>query len=260
MMEVVIAEINEDSLYPYLLYEYPYIYKDKITLYPVKMNQILEFQLYSQSITVNKNNRFSNKDIIKMSYWDFLIYATLNPELEEQYNYKGLSLYYQYLILLLKMVCVGQEVKITQNQTISINGLELSPESLDDIRRIIILQNDIDFDIDEFLNYDTIQRLEKARSDLDKSQDKATIEDYIDSLIIALHLDKQFIMNMPIRMFWRLIKRYNLYESYKILKSSECSGMVSFKEPIKYWMSSLEKNENNTLIADEQNLIDKAKG
>lgn len=259
-MEVVIAEINEDSLYPYLLYEYPYIYKDKITLHPVKMNQILEFQLYSQSITVNKNNRFSNKDIIKMSYWDFLIYATLNPELEEQYNYKGLSLYYQYLILLLKMVCVGQEVKITQNQTISINGLELSPESLDDIRRIIILQNDIDFDIDEFLNYDTIQRLEKARSDLDKSQDKATIEDYIDSLIIALHLDKQFIMNMPIRMFWRLIKRYNLYESYKILKSSECSGMVSFKEPIKYWMSSLEKNENNTLIADEQNLIDKAKG
>ena len=120
-------------------------------------------------------------------------------------------------------------------------------------RHIIIIQNDIDFDIDEFLNYDTEQRLLKAKKDLNKNDDKASIEDYIDSLVIAMNTTEERIMNMTIRKFWRYIKRYQLHESYTIAKTGECSGMVSFKEPIKHWMVSLEEDDKYKELKTDEN-------
>ena len=69
-------------------------------------------------------------------------------------------------------------------------------------------------------------------------------------------------MNMSIRKFWRYIKRYQLYENYTISKTGECSGMVKFKEPIKYWMVSLEKNEDKykNFKANETELRSKIEG
>ena len=127
----------------------------------------------------------------------------------------------------------------------------------DDLRRIIIIQNDIDFDIDEFLNYDTEQRLLKAQKDSSKNTKDNTpnIEDYIDSLAIVMKMTEKEILNMTIRKFWRYIKRYQLYESYNILKTGECSGMVSFKEPIEYWMSGIESGDKYSSYKSEEQII-----
>ena len=175
-------------------------------------------------------------------------------ELEKEYDIAGLS---QYLILtmqLLQLCCQNQEVRLTQ-EGLSINNEIITPEVFDDLRRIIIIQNDIDFDIDEFLNYDTEQRLLKAQKDLNKDEVKATIEDYIDSLIIAMSTTEEYIKNMTIRKFWRYIKRYQLHEGYTIAKTGECSGMVTFKEPIKHWMISLEEDDKfKDLKTDENSL------
>ena len=97
-----------------------------------------------------------------MDYLNFLFFALGNTELEKEYDIAGLS---QYLILtmqLLQLCCQNQEVRLTQ-EGLSINNEIITPEVFDDLRRIIIIQNDIDFDIDEFLNYDTEQRLLKAQ-------------------------------------------------------------------------------------------------
>ena len=139
-----------------------------------------------------------------------------------------------------------------------INNILITPQIFDDLRRIIIIQNGIDFDIDEFLNYDTEQRLLKAQQDQNKDNDKSDIEDYIDSLVIALNITEERVMNMTIRKFWRYIKRYQLHEGYTIAKTGECSGMVSFKEPIKYWMISLDEDDKyKDLKADEEALKSK---
>ena len=139
-----------------------------------------------------------------------------------------------------------------------VNDEVITSQIFDDLRRIIIIQNDIDFDIDEFLNYDTEQRLLKAKKDLNKNDDKASIEDYIDSLVIAMNTTEERIMSMTIRKFWRYIKRYQLHESYTIAKTGECSGMVSFKEPIKHWMVSLEEDDKyKDLKTDENELRSK---
>lgn len=250
------VKINKEILFPLLIYNKPVKYTEKITLYPVTMNDIVTFQALSQSITVRKNSTFHEKQIIKMTYLDFLLYCLGNEELEKQYKIIGLSQYFLYAIQLLQLCCKDAEIKLNQQTgQIFINGEVITPQIFDDIRRIIIIQNDIDFDIDEFLNYDTEQRLLKAQKDLDKNKDKANIEDYIDSLVIAMHTTEDRIMEMTIRKFWRYIKRYNLHESYTIMKTGECSGMVSFKEPIKHWMISLEEEDKyKHLKADEEEI------
>ena len=247
-------KISKDTLLSYLIYNDPFQYNEHITLYPITMKDVILFQSLTCSITVRKNSIFHSKKIIKMDYLNFLFFFFLNTELEKEYDIAGLS---QYLILtmqLLQLCCQNQEVRLTQ-EGLSINNEIITPEVFDDLRRIIIIQNDIDFDIDEFLNYDTEQRLLKAQKDLNKDEVKATIEDYIDSLIIAMSTTEEYIKNMTIRKFWRYIKRYQLHEGYTIAKTGECSGMVTFKEPIKHWMISLEEDDKfKDLKTDENSL------
>lgn len=254
-------QINKETLFPFLIYNKPFEYSKNITLYPVTMNDILLFQSLSKSITLRKNSIFHEKKIIKMTYLDFLLYCINQKDLEEQYDINGLSNYFFYAFQLLNLCCHNPDIKMNQHGQIHINGEIITPQIFDDLRRIIIIQNDIDFDIDEFLNYDTEQRLKKAERDQNIDNDKVDIEDYIDSLIIAMNITEDTVMNMTIRKFWRYIKRYKLYESYKIAKTGECSGMVTFKEPIKYWMMSLEEDDKyKHLKTDESELRSKVTG
>jgi len=248
------VEINKDTLFPYLIYNKPFQYDEHITVYPVTMNDVILFQTLIPSITVRKNSTFHDKKIIKMTYLDFLLFCLNNNTLEKQYDILGLSKYYFYAIQLLQLCCKDSKVEINyQTGQILINEQIITPQIFDDLRRIIIIQNDIDFDIDEFLNYDTEQRLLKAQKDLNRNKDKSNIEDYIDSLVITMNTTESKIMDMTIRKFWRYIKRYQLHENYTILKTGECSGMISLKEPIRYWMLSLEENEKYKHLKMDEN-------
>lgn len=248
--------MTNESLFSYVIFNKEIPYNDKITLYPVTMKDVLTFQFLSQSLTVRKNSTFHEKEIIKMSYLEFLLYCLSNKELEAQYQIPGLSQYFLYAVKLLQICCQGADIQIDQQTgQVSINKECITSKIFDDLRRIIIIQNDIDFDMDEFLHHDTEQRLLKARKDLNKSESRANIEDYIDSLVIAMNTTEDRIMNMTIRKFWRYIKRYQLRESYTIAKTGECSGMVSFKEPLKHWMTSFEEEDKyKELKTDETSL------
>ena len=253
-------EIDKRSLYPWLMYSRPFPYNDQITLHPVKMKDYIDFQYFSESITIRKNSRFSDKSILKMTYLDFLIYAAGHPELEARFHFPNLSKQYHNLCGLLFLVCPDHEIKIhSASAHIFINGCEVTSDILEDLRRIILLQNGVDFDIDDFLNYDTERALEAARDKLNKDKTKATVEDYIDSLIVALHVSEEEIMNYSIRKFWRYIKRYHLYESYSMMRAGECTGMVRFKEPLTYWMASVDDDNDkyNDLVTDENSLKNK---
>lgn len=244
-------KISKEYLLPFLIYNKPITYNN-ITLYPVTMNDVIMFQTFSNSITVRKNSIFRNKHIIKMSYLDFLFYSFGNTDLENEYKISDLSKYLYFALQLLQLCCKDQEVKIFQTN-IFINNEIVTPEIFDDIRRIIIIQNEIDFNIDEFINYDTEQKLLNAQHSVNKEENKANIEDYIDSLIIAMNISEERVMHMTIRKFWRYIKRYQLHEGYTIAKTGECSGMVSFKEPIKHWMVSLEVDDKYKNIKMDEN-------
>ena len=83
MMAVILVTYDKNTLAHFLLFSDPIKYNDKITLYPVTMEHILDFQMYSRAITFRKDSRIGNKEIIKMTYLDFLVYAMYHPELAE---------------------------------------------------------------------------------------------------------------------------------------------------------------------------------
>lgn len=236
-------EINKDTLYEYLLFNTPFKYNDNITLYPVKVKDILDFQKYKSTITIRKDSIFTEKKIIKMSYLQFIKFSCRNFELADEYKLFYLPYFYDYTISLLQIVC-GEDAEIKYNTydlSFSINGCEITDEIFDDLRRIIILQNDIDFDIDEFMNIETVIAFEKAKEfEAKKNNETSDIEDYIDSIVIALKISEENVRELSIRKFWRYIKRINKHEDYQVCRSASMSGFVTFKEPIQHWMTSID--------------------
>ena len=254
-------EINKDTLFPYLIYNKEIKYNEHITLYPIKMKDIITFQQYQMALTLRKDAIFQDKQIIKMGYLEFIKYACRNDELAQKYNIPLLPFYYDFIIGVLQLTC-GEDVEIKYNTStldFSINDFLVTDEVFDDLRKIIIIQNDIDFDIDEFMNIDTVKALEKAREfEAKKNKEKADIEDYIDSMIIGLKVTEDYVSNLTIRKFWRYIKRINKHEEYEACRSGQMSGMVTFKEPIQHWMTSIEVTDKyENLKTDEEELRSK---
>ena len=255
------VEISKDTLFPYLIYNKEIKYNEHITLYPIKMKDIITFQQYQMSLTLRKDAIFQDKQIIKMGYLEFIKYACRNDELAQKYNMPLLPFYYDFIIGILQLTC-GEDVEIKYNTStldFSINDFLVTDEVFDDLRKIIIIQNDIDFDIDEFMNIDTVKALEKAREfEAKKNKEKADIEDYIDSMIIGLKVTEDYVSNLTIRKFWRYIKRINKHEEYEACRSGQMSGMVTFKEPIQHWMTSIEVTDKyENLKTDEEELRSK---
>ena len=254
-------EISKDTLFPYLIYNKEIKYNEHITLYPIKMKDIITFQQYQIALTLRKDAIFQDKQIIKMGYLEFIKYACRNDELAQKYNIPLLPFYYDFIIGILQLTC-GEDVEIKYNTStldFSINDFLVTDEVFDDLRKIIIIQNDIDFDIDEFMNIDTVKALEKAREfEAKKNKEKADIEDYIDSIIIGLKVTEDYVSNLTIRKFWRYIKRINKHEEYEACRSGQMSGMVTFKEPIQHWMTSIEVTDKyENLKTDEEELRSK---
>ena len=255
------VKISKDTLFPYLIYNKEIKYNEHITLYPIKMKDIITFQQYQMALTLRKDAIFQDKQIIKMGYLEFIKYACRNDELAQKYNMPLLPFYYDFIIGILQLTC-GEDVEIKYNTStldFSINDFLVTDEVFDDLRKIIIIQNDIDFDIDEFMNIDTVKALEKAREfEAKKNKEKADIEDYIDSIIIGLKVTEEYVSNLTIRKFWRYIKRINKHEEYEACRSGQMSGMVTFKEPIQHWMTSIEVTDKyENLKTDEEELRSK---
>lgn len=252
----MIAEISKQTLFPFLIFNKEFPYNDLITLYPVKMKDITFFQQCQIALLLRKDAIFREKDIIRMNYLDFLKYSYRNTELAQKYNLPLLPFFYDFMVGILQMVC-GNAAEIKYNAAtldLSINGFLITNSVFDDLRKIIILQNDIDFDIEDFTNIDTIRALEKAKEfELKKHQEHADIEDYIDSLIITMKVTEEYVSNMTIRKFWRYIKRINKHEEYNAYRSGQMSGMVTFKEPLQHWMTSIEITDKYKDLKTDEN-------
>ena len=255
--------ITSDTMLPNLIYSTPYHYTDDkktfdLTLYPITMANVLEFSIYKHSILVRKNSIFPVKSILKMTYMEFLFYAYENSDLSNEYNMPLLPIYYIFAFELFRLVFKDQTVEIKTNEGgFRINGVEIDDEKFDNIRRIIILQNGIDFDIDEFIHYDTEKELQKAQYHLTKNEDTPSLEDYIDSICVALHYREDEVKNMTIRKFFRYIKRINKLDMFKAYKAAESSGMVKFKQPIQYWMNSIDKKDKYSDVKTDTDTIRK---
>lgn len=75
------------------------------------------------------------------------------------------------------------------------------------------------------------QELKKAQ-DAISGKDKASLEDYIDSVCVGMDLTEEKVKGLTIRKFWRYVKRINKRDIFNVMKSAESTGFVKFKEPV----------------------------
>lgn len=257
-------EFTKENMKEYLLFDTPYKYNDVITLYPIKMENILTFNKYQQAFTMRKDAIFHEKKFIKMHYYDFIKYVSKDTSVAIDYKMPLLPFYFNMTCHMFTLMC-GEGSKLTYDSDtldVWINDFPITNNVFDELRRIFIIQNDIDFNIDEFMNIDAINALEKAQEhESRKHKQNGDTEDYIDSLAIALSVTSDYIENLTIRKFWRYIKRIQKQEEYQACHTGEMSGMVTFKEPLQHWMTSIEvvdKYEN--LKTNEDDLRNKIEG
>ena len=235
-------ELTKQGLKNYLLFDTPIRYNKNLTLYPLKMMNILDFNQYQYAFTIRKDAIFMEKKFIKMTYLDFLKYVSQDVEVAVKYKMPLLpNCFYMACQLLLLMCGENSRMKIDKDLTIHINDCEITSNIFDDLRRIFIIQNDVDFDMDEFMNIEALNALEKARDfEAKKNKSKGDTEEYIDSLAIALSVPSDYIENLTIRKFWRYVKRIQKHETYEACLTGQMGGMVTFKEPLQHWMTSME--------------------
>jgi hypothetical protein len=221
----------------YFIYDDPYDYKG-IKIYPVTMRNYLEFNSCISCLLLEKN-REPDIDIIRMTYLDYLFLI----QSRSQDNKVFLDMV-QYLLLMVlrdqyyefwKDIDGKYYFTINQNNDVKYYG-----HDFDNIKEIILKQNGINHE-EIFLD----EKIEQALKDAQEYKSKHSIKFAdLEEQMITYHLyngyDYEKIYNLTIRKFNKTIQRMMLMEDYKILKTAEVSGVVEFKEEIKYFLSHIE--------------------
>lgn len=229
----------------------PIPYKE-LVFYPITVKDYYEFLWCVECLLIDKN-AIPDIQVISMPYFQFLFYLADNGE--AIHLAKLLSL----LVMTTKLQSDDFKI-ITDNgrSKLLVNNVEYDSNDFTNIKKIILLQNDID-DIDETIEKelrDELARAEILRAKM-SGMKPATFEEQIICLMTALPgLSLDSIYDMPVRKFNRALKRADHKLHYEIYLSASMSGMVTFKDQnaIKHWMIGLEednKYKDVTMGVDE---------
>lgn len=253
-----------------------------LTLKPVLMKDFLSYFATCEILTQDKAN--INFKYIKNDYYYFLCdyIIKLSNSNEEEEKKQGQTL----LLLLATLFSIVLEKNVIPKLTIRGNEpkislgvlpekiedgkniydqiqeeIEVNREDFEDIRSIIIYQNNPDFiDYDDYSK--DVQDLLKAERRKAPKGEKSTLEDKVDSLISATGMSIEDIQNMTIRRFNRLLDRVVKKMEYQIVKTGVMSGLVSFKDKkqtIPSWTSSIDKNPLDGILVDYDKQVEKFK-
>jgi len=221
------------------IYEYYFTY-DKIipfkglSIHPVLVSEYFEFFNAINCLTIEKD-KIPDVKIISMSYLDFLFDKIKNDKQDGEI--------YSSMLVEIVRLCLKVEpenFKYINNNgkiTLIINNVEINKKEFDLLKRIICYQNTPDYD-DSYINPELKEALDEA--DRLKNDSRITgscsLERQIVCIMASTSYKKEDIMNMPIRKFILLLQIIDSKLHYEIYKTGECSGMVSFKQPITHWM------------------------
>lgn len=222
----------------YIFTDKPVPYKE-LLFYPVKVRDFPDFLWYVDCLIIDKN-AIPDIQVISMSYFQFLFALADAGDLIAMHK----------LLLLFCMVLKKEPndfklYKDGDEPYFEVDGHKYGSEDFLEIKKIILLQNDID-DIDETIQKELRDKLKeaeewKARASGNKP---GTFEDNILCFMCAFPgLTLEDIYEMPIRKFNRALKRADHKLHYEIYTAASMSGMVTFKDKnaLKHWMTSLDE-------------------
>ena len=264
-----ILEITKDYVNYYNDFDDPIPYKG-LFFYPVNCGNYKMFHNLVTCIMVNKKE-ISLKKVIRMSYLDFIIWASELEECEypqlKKYNYKSFTL---FLLHLLSMCLDIEPQQISTTELEGRTHLKLPVKKGDTIdyklfdekdfenfRKIICYQNDIEMAEEvEFKDPKVKEALDEALKFKNKHSNTCDFDEQVMVMMIILgETDKQKIKNITIKTFNKLLKRFNQIITYK----SYLNG-CSFEEKIDHWLDDLNKDKYDDVVMSYDNVESQLKG
>ena len=136
------------------------------------------------------------------------------------------------------------------------NIITISSEEFDEMRQLIMLQNDIKpqhFNAEtEKLLYEMKIKLKSTRKD----NSYTTMEDLITIVSYSMHISNEEMKNLTIRRFNRYLDIALSKDDYYMYKSLELSGAIKMKSEIPHWIKHYEpKGKFDDVLVDGGNLL-----
>lgn len=225
-----------------ILFEQPIKYLG-ITTYPVLMKDVFKFYKCAGVLLINPLD-FNDPKVASMSYLELIINLSMFQE-EFQKNFIN--------ILCLTLHITQEDIKINSQEEDGMTNYTLlirqenvwktiNGGMFTKIKNLICYQNGL-----EVLNLRENQDIIKAKRALSQQANPdgaPSIKDQIYSVSAETGIDIKEIMNWSINRFNEMLKACDRLIHYKIYRSAEMSGMVTFKggSPVKSWL----KNEEST--------------
>ena len=253
----------------YYLYDKPVPYKE-LTLYPVTMRDYYPFNYYSDCLVLENDAKVDpskikmsvleyTKRVLNMNYLEFLYFNATqeNNLLSKLHAMLGLVLKREDFEIG-KNIWYGYEEGESQRGIIKIDGIIYNGEDFDEIRTIISEANLI-----ELPNMNTQREIREAikvkRQMTSGTSKMGDIEDLIVALSISTGFELEYIYDLPIRKFSKMLERVDAKLHYELYTTASLSGMVEFKDKsfIKHWLSNLKTNELDDVLMTLDSVKDK---
>jgi hypothetical protein len=230
-----------------------------LDIYPVRLKDLQFFSFAIPILQIEKNN-IPDPMIISMSFLEFLYRASTE---ENAYILKLdvlLKICFK-LPLEEKTIDYGFE---EDKPFFKISDIMFYSSDFDELKTIICEQNLIELP-DENISKearDVLEQAKRYRERVNNSGRKmASLEDQMVAVSISTGLGLEYIYDLTIRKFTKMIERIDLKLHYEIYLAASLSGMVEFKDKsfIQHWLTEIDKDRYKDVLMEQKKMEEKIK-
>lgn len=255
--------ISEDVLLnKYLPFDEPIPYKD-LLISPIKLKDSHEIQNILSILQLDKNN-LGHIEFISMSKLRFILIMICDSEeyQTELYSllYKALSIPNDNIIEIYiddtqEYLVIGKKVDEVHGHDIidEHNGIKITSEDFDEIIRIILYQNILDYS-DKYIDPDVRKATEEYYRLKNKNAVKVSLEHKVNCVQFKTGMTRTAIGNLSIRNFYQLFNILVDESDYLAVKFAEYNG-VKFKTPIENWAYKAQRDKYAEAFCDADSFV-----
>ena len=252
----------------YLIYDKPVPYKD-LLFYPITMRDYYKFHYFAESLQLEMDEKPSTEDlekfggmleyrkkIINMRYLDYLFF-------KDNQDNNLIARFYGLLSLSLKDIDYEKDILFGLDKNnkpiIKIKDNIYNGDDFDEIKSILAESNLVELPRME-IQKELRDNLKLSKQLHASSNFKtASIEDLIVAVCISTGYSLEYMYDMTIRKFSKMLERLDNKIHYEIYTQATLSGMVEFKDKsfIKHWLSDLTTDDLSDGLMPIENVENK---
>lgn len=241
----------KEYIEPFVALNKPIPYKS-LQIFPIKMNDYYDFMFAYDVINIEKN-KIPNVEIIQMTYLDFM-FTNLMKDKNKYNEAMTIGDIWAYKFAVLMEICLNAkpheiDVILDNNKiNLKIKGEIINAKEFDEIRKIIMFQNIIDYD-DTPMSDDFKKVVEKYYSLKNKNMVMPTIEDKKNVIITHTSYKDDEIKDITYRTFEKMFSSIVGKTDFLVNAIFKSQGA---KEPLEHWIYKNKKEKYAEIFSDAE--------